>query len=168
MLHDPPSLLSVFLIVSSASALLAASLHDLIARTIPNWLAVAIAVCGLGLRGADGHLLTGLLAAILVFVAAFACWRWRLMGGGDVKLLGATALVIPPAAVFNFVTAVALAGGVLALCYLVGRRLMRKSAAPRPHNLLARALRVERWRVSRGGPLPYACAIAAGGLFVIL
>jgi prepilin peptidase CpaA len=34
--------------------------------------------------------------------------------------------------------------------------------------LLARALRVERWRIHRGGPLPYACAIAAGGLFILL
>jgi prepilin peptidase CpaA len=34
--------------------------------------------------------------------------------------------------------------------------------------LLARALRVEQWRIRRGGPLPYACAIAAGGLFILL
>jgi hypothetical protein len=27
---------------------------------------------------------------------------------------------------------------------------------------------VERWRIRRGGPLPYACAIAAGVLFIIL
>jgi hypothetical protein len=28
-------------------------------------------------------------------------------------------------------------------------------------------LRAERWRISRGGPLPYACAIAFGFLFVV-
>lgn len=168
MLHDQPSLLpSIFTIVSSG-ALLAASLHDLAARTIPNWLAALIALCGLGLRAADGHLAMGILAGTIVFICAAICWRRGFMGGGDVKLLGATALAVPPAAVLGFVTAVALAGGVLALCYLIGRRLVRKPAAQRPHTLLARALRVERWRIHRGGPLPYACAIAAGALFVLL
>jgi prepilin peptidase CpaA len=168
MLHDPPSLLSIALIVLCASALLVASLHDLVARTVPNWLAASIAMCGLGLRASDGNLRTGLLAATIVFICAALCWRRGLMGGGDVKLLAATALAVPPAAVLSFVAAVALAGGVLALLYLAGRRLVGKPSAPRPQNLFARVLRVEHWRISRGGPLPYACAIAAGGLFILL
>jgi hypothetical protein len=33
------------------------------------------------------------------------------------------------------------------------------------HGLIARVVRIERWRISRGRSLPYACAIAAGYLF---
>jgi prepilin peptidase CpaA len=168
MLHDPPSLLSIALIVLCASALLVASLHDLVARTIPNGIALAIAVCGLGLRAADGNLPAGILAGAILFICAAFCWRRGLMGGGDVKLIAATAVAVPPAAVLSFVAAIALSGGVLAMLYLAGRCLVGKPSTPRPQNLFARVLRIERWRVSRGGPLPYACAIAAGGLFILL
>ena len=37
-------------------------------------------------------------------------------------------------------------------------------AAARPRHLLSRALRAERWRLARGATLPYAVAIAIGGL----
>lgn len=168
MLHDPPSLLCIALVVLSASALLVASLNDLIARTVPNGLPLLIALCGIGLRAAARDLPAGLLAAGIVFVIAALCWRGRLMGGGDVKLITATVLVIPPAAVLSFIAAVAVAGGVLAFAYLMGRLLVQRPGAQRPRNLFARILRVERWRIARGGPLPYACAIAAGGLFILL
>jgi prepilin peptidase CpaA len=37
----------------------------------------------------------------------------------------------------------------------------------RPPSLAARIIRVERWRLRRGGPLPYAVAIASGAFFVL-
>jgi prepilin peptidase CpaA len=168
MLHGTPSLFASILILVSAGALLIASLHDIVARTVPNWMAAILALSGLGLRAADGHLPSGILAALIVFVCAAVCWKFRLMGGGDVKLLSATAVVVSPATVPAFIASVALAGGVLGLLYLVGRRRIGRPRAERPHTLLARAIRVERWRIYRGGPLPYACAIAAGGLFILL
>ncbi|HVC63817.1 MAG TPA: A24 family peptidase [Acetobacteraceae bacterium] len=168
MLHNPPSLVSSILVLLSAAALLAASLHDVIGRTVPNWMAGILALSGLGLRAADGHLPGGIVAGVIVFAGAALCWRYRLMGGGDVKLLAATAIVVPPGAVPTFIAAVALAGGALALLYLAGRHRVGRPRTKRPHGLLARVLRVERWRIYRGGPLPYACAIAAGGLFVLL
>jgi prepilin peptidase CpaA len=71
-----------------------------------------------------------------------------------------------------FVVAVALAGGVLSLVYLALGHLIPAPVQLRPVGrlvgLLSRAMRLERWRLSRGGPLPYAVAIAAGGLFVLL
>ena len=169
MQYQWTSLLSSSLILASVAVLLAASLHDIIARTVPNWMAVALALLGLGLRVAHGNVLTGILAGVIVFVAAAIAWRRGYMGGGDVKLLGAAALVVPPAGVINFVVAVSLTGAVLALFYLAARRLVPAThAANRPRSLLARALRAECWRIRRGGPLPYACAIAAGGLFTLL
>ncbi len=90
------------------------------------------------------------------------------MGGGDVKLLGAAALGVPAGSVLTFVAAVAITGGLLAAIYLAARRFISFPRSLRPTPLFARAVRVERWRMRRGGPLPYACAIAAGALFVNL
>jgi prepilin peptidase CpaA len=161
-------LLASGLMLASTGLLLIASLHDLVARTVPNWLAAALAVLGIGLRVIGGSLLIGLGAGLAVFVVAAICWRRGWMGGGDVKLLAASAIVVPPSLVLSFVAAVAICGGVLALLYLLARRLVSPPHSARPRTFLARVLRVERWRISRGGPLPYACAIAAGGLFVLL
>jgi prepilin peptidase CpaA len=160
------SLLAPGLLAASAAILLAAAVHDVIARTVPNWMAAALAPIGLSLQVLQGHPLTALLVASIVFLVLAFCWRFGWIGGGDVKLLGATALVVPPAQIAAFIIAVALAGAGLALCYLAGRRIVSAPGTPRPARLLARAIRVERWRLRRGGPLPYACAIAAGFLFI--
>lgn len=168
MTHTWPSLLISALMLSSVGVLLMASLHDIVARTVPNWTAGVLAVLGIGLRVMTGGLIGGLCAGIIVFVLAALCWRRGWMGGGDVKLLAASAIVVPPSLVFSFITAVAISGGVLAIFYLVARRLVTAPRTARPRSLFARALRVERWRIHRGGPLPYACAIAAGGLIILL
>ena len=168
MSYSWPSLLTSGLMLGSAALLLLASLHDLVARTVPNWLAVALAVLGIGLRAVGGSLLAGTCAGVIVFVLAAICWRRGWMGGGDVKLLAASSIVVPPSLVLSFITAVALCGGILALFYLIAGRLVPCPRTARPRSLFARALRVERWRIHRGGPLPYACAIAAGGLFILL
>lgn len=149
-------------------ALLAAALHDLAARTIPNALCLAVAVAGLLLRTLVGDLPAGLLAAAAVFLLALLAWRCGAMGGGDVKLLAACALLPPPAAVPGLVLAVALAGGLLALVYLALGRLLPRPGAARRAGLPGRALRAEAWRIRRGGPLPYAVAIALGTFFTLL
>ena len=146
--------------------LLVAAGHDVMVRTVPNALAGAIALAGLVAQIAGGTLLSGLPAALLVFVLAALAWRRGWMGGGDVKLLGATALLVPPELVPLLVVAVALSGGVLALPYLLARRRIAGPPAFRPLGLLSRAWRAERWRLRRGGPMPYAVAIASGALFV--
>jgi prepilin peptidase CpaA len=152
--------------------LVAAALHDVAARTIPNW--VSLCLCGLGvlLRCLDGKnaLLAGLSLGLLVFAVATFCWKRGWMGGGDVKLLSAAAIFVPPLHVGDMLIAVTLAGGVVGLIYLLGRSLLPRNVRPagvRPRRLLARVLRVERRRLGRGGPLPYASAIAAGTLLVI-
>ncbi len=147
----------------AAGFLLWAALHDVATRTIPDTVSVVLAGIGLGLRLADGDLQWALLAAGLVFGIAFLGWRFGLLGGGDVKLLGTVALLVPPAFVASQLLAIALAGGVVALAYLLlGPLLRARPAGPRPASLPARALRAEAWRIRRRGPLPYAVAIAAG------
>lgn len=151
------------LIASGAGITLAAALHDVAARTIPNWMAVALTITGLAARFIDHSFLAGALAGVAVFMAAAFCWRRGWMGGGNVKLLGGAATIVEPHAVFAMLACVAFAGGALAALYLIGSKIV--PAAPRigrPETFLARVLRAERWRIRRGGPLPYACAIAAG------
>ncbi len=162
---------SLFLCISSISCvglIFAASLHDVATRTIPNGLVLALAVAGLAIGVLDGHFFGALLACAGMFVVSALCWRRGWMGGGDVKLLSAAALGMPPHSVLTFAVAVAFAGGVLAMLYLAARPLVAAPASLRPAGLLTRAMRVERWRIKRGGPLPYACAIAAGAVFVNL
>lgn len=163
--------LSHGLTLASIAILLAAAMHDVIARTAPNWMAIALAALGVASRVLHGSLIglaVGFAVAFAVFVLAAFCWRRGWLGGADVKLLAAAALVVPPGDVPGFLSAVALAGAALAVLYLAARTVTSAPASPRPDRLIARALRVERWRIHRGGPLPYACAIAIGFLFVVL
>jgi prepilin peptidase CpaA len=160
-------LLSLAITVVCFLLIVASSLHDIAARTIPNALSVAIALLGAVARLLHGEIASGMIAALLLFGVAVFCWRRGWLGGGDVKLLGAAALALPPASVLTFVAAVAIAGGLLAMVYLAARPFMPVPAPLRPVGLLARALRVECWRIRRSGPLPYACAIAAGFVFVV-
>ena len=159
---------SFILPVVCIALVLVASLHDIVARTIPNCLVLILAAVGVTMGVLGGHLAGSLIVATGVFVLASLCWRRGWMGGGDVKLLGAAALGIMPSFVFTFAAAVAIAGGVLALFYLIAKKFVPTSASLRPDGVYARALRVERWRIARGGPLPYACAIAAGAVYVNL
>ena len=170
-------LISVAAVIAGVAMLAMAALHDVMARTVPNELALAIAVAGLVSQGAAvpaaASLQTGLLAAgfamlaaVLVFVAAAIMWRRGWMGGGDVKLLGASALLMPAALVPTMLMATSLSGGVLAIIYLATRRRLARPGPGRAGSLLSRVLKVERWRLRRGGPLPYAVAIASGAFFV--
>ena len=154
-----------------AVLLVAAALHDVAARTIPNGVPLALCALGVLLRLLDSSLVPGLLLGLAVFAVAVFCWRRGWLGGGDVKLLAAAAMFVPPAHVGEMLIAVAFSGGAVGLIYLFAR-LLRSGRAPRagvrPHGLLARIVRIERRRLSRGGPLPYAAAIAAGTIIIAL
>lgn len=161
--------LTCLLLGLSTLVMLSACLRDIAARSIPNWMSIAIAALGLTAHILDGgSILPSILSSLAVFMAAAFCWRRGWMGGGDVKLLGAAATTVPPAAVLNLITLVALTGGVLALIYLAGRWIIpaprRLAMYGRPVPLAARIWRAECWRIRRGCPLPYACAIAAGAI----
>ena len=92
------------------------------------------------------------------------------MGGGDVKLLAACALLRAarrgarrwswpspwPAGCWRSPTSRSSA------------RTVPVPALARPGALPARALRAEAWRIRRRGPLPYGVAIALGTFFTLL
>jgi prepilin peptidase CpaA len=167
MLHDHIPLLTLILKIAIAGLLLLAAARDIMTRTVPNWMSVALAALCTGLAATGFHLVWGLGFGLAIFAVCLLCWLRGWMGGADVKLLGATAIAVGPADAETFLLAVTLFGGILAVAYLAGRFVLRRPAPGRPQRLLPRVLRIEAWRIRRRGPLPYACAIAAGTMFVL-
>jgi len=146
--------------VLSATAIavfLAAAATDAARRRIPNALVLAL-LCIAFLRiGAEittgvgiGRPAADLAVCLAVFMAGTAAFHFRLLGGGDVKLLAAGALWVGALAAGPFLMATVLAGGVLGLGYLLW--------------LLLRPDRDSTTRPS----LPYGLAIAAGGVLTTL
>jgi prepilin peptidase CpaA len=126
---------SWFMIALLSAGLLAAAVGDWRTRTISNWLNGAIALgaipfwwsTGLGLWP-DVAIQVGVAALVFaIFLVAFAMGQ---MGGGDVKMLGAVALWLPPMAVFHLVVIMSIAGGVLTLAMLLPARLLRQEGNP--------------------------------------
>ena len=160
------SMISMVGICVTMVLLVAASISDLAARSVPNWMPVALAAGGLAMQIASHHLAAAILVTIAVFMIAAWCWRRGLMGGGDAKLLAAVSLVVRPASVGMLVVAIALAGGVLALAYAALRCLPRAHSTHAARHRIARMLRVERRRIQRGS-IPYAVAIAGGTAYML-
>jgi prepilin peptidase CpaA len=143
--------ISELFVLILAAALVAAAVGDLRTRTIPNWLNLAIAlgaipfwyVIDLGLWP-EVAIRIGIAAAVFgLFAAAFAL---GMMGGGDVKLLAALALWLPPPAVAMLLVVMSLAGGALTLFLALRHRMARRQE------------KLE---------IPYGVAIAFGGLWLI-
>ena len=136
----------------------AAALFDALSRRIPNRLSLALAGLGLlriGLALIEGGSVLGsgfdLAAAVGVFGLAAFGFHFGMLGGGDVKLLAAGALWLGAAALGPYLLTTVLAGGVLAMAFVTWHMLAG-------HRLGART----------GPSLPYAVAIAAGGIVTTL
>jgi prepilin peptidase CpaA len=154
----------------AAGLLVYAALHDIAARTVPNWLPLCLLVLGCGARLTDHSLLAGTAVVLVTFIALVGLWLGGAMGGGDVKLWAATALLIPPLLQpeLAFLLRVLLYGGGLAVLYLLLRLCVPRPRVSRQGGLLRRIVRAEAWRIGRRAPLPYACAIAGGALATLL
>ena len=156
-------------------ALLAlAASADIGYRIIPNWIAATIAVLGLAIRlsVSPSALLVSACIALAVFAGMVFLHSRRVFGGGDVKLVAATCLGLAPAATNQFIFVTAMAGGIVAVLHLIGRRVVRNrglcAPLPRGTSLFRRIVSIEIWRLARHGSLPYGVAIACGGIWAIL
>src|SRR5712675_1444019 len=88
-----PARLHSMLLVAAAIALLIAVANDVAVRTVPNLVSLIVAAAGLGMNALDGQVLPALFGGALVFAGTWCCWRRGWIGGGDVKLLSACALL---------------------------------------------------------------------------
>jgi prepilin peptidase CpaA len=139
------------LLVLLACGLLAAAAMDWRSRIIPDWLNGAIALGAIPFWLAIGlPLWPGVAAHVGVAVAVFLvfglAFEFGMMGGGDVKMLGALALWLPPLAVVQLLMIMSLAGGALTL-----------------------AMVLRHWRSKAEGrvEVPYGIAIAFAGLWLV-
>ena len=149
-----PPLLSLLAIALFA----AAAVTDLRSRRIPNQISLVLAGLalvriGMALAAGVGWSAAGLdlVAAVAVFALGACAFRLAILGGGDVKLIAAGALWFGLAGLAPFLLTTVLAGGLLAMLF-VGRQMAvpRGGAGP------------------KGPDLPYAVAIAAGGILTTL
>lgn len=171
MVPFPPDTLADAVALLALPLLLAAALGDVLFRRIPNPVVALVALVGLLRQGPAGGGAVGvaLLLAAAVLLGGMLLWLRGALGGGDVKLLAATALLLPPALIPVQLLAVALTGGALALLHLALRPLLRNLRADgRPRGTLRLALRREGRRIRAGAPLPYGVAIALGTAFVLI
>ncbi|GGJ08808.1 A24 family peptidase [Neoroseomonas lacus] len=155
--------------VVAAPLLIFAAARDIATRLIPDGVSIAIALAGLLGRAMLGWTDAGLSLAIggLLFVLLLPLAMRGWLGGGDVKLISAMAVGLAPNDTWLFIVATVFAGGVLGLAYILGRNLVPELRLAGGETLFRRVLVVEAWRMRRRGPLPYAVAIATGGLIVL-
>lgn len=148
---DPRTALALLL----AAALLAAGIEDARTRNIADWKSIVIAALApLWWWANHASLWPG--AAIQIGIAALtfgifaAAFHIGAMGGGDVKLITALSLWLPPAVFVGMLVVMSLAGGVVTLAMLVERRIKRTADGS-------------------GGQVevPYGVAIAAAGLLAL-
>jgi prepilin peptidase CpaA len=142
--------------VFASSALLAlllivGAVTDIRERVISNRLNMAIALSaplywwatGISLWPGVGIQVGMAFAVFAVFALLFAL---GLMGGGDVKLLGALALWLPWQEMSKLLVIMAIVGGVITVTTLLYHRLRRREGQPE---------------------VPYGVAIAHAGLWVL-
>jgi len=146
-----PGIVADILVAILAAMLLVAATGDLRARIIPNWLNAAIALLAIPFWWLSGlSLWPEVVAQIAIAAGVFAvfaiAFRIGAMGGGDVKMVAALALWLPPLAVLKLLVIMSLAGGVLTVAMLVRHRLAKAGG------------RLE---------IPYGVAIAFGGFWLI-
>lgn len=145
----------IFVVFPLCMAIAACS--DFLTMTIPNRVSaillgaflIAAPLAGLGLSAIAIHLAAGLL----VFSVGFALFALNVMGGGDVKVLSASAIWFGlNASLFEYMIYVSFFGGLLTVAILVLRgnsTQIYASGFPMPAHVLS------------GNKVPYGIAIGA-------
>ncbi|MEM7780134.1 MAG: prepilin peptidase [Pseudomonadota bacterium] len=145
------------LLVALAIALLFAAYTDVRSRKIANWLNIAIAAGAPAFWWASGLSLWPDMAWQLGFAIVVSglligvAWIGYkigvvILGGGDIKLLGALALWLTPLNYVDMLWHMALCGGAIAIFFLLRLMIMKPKTR---------------------GVLPYGVAIAFGTLWVL-
>ncbi len=144
-------------------AVIFAAFTDLFSMTIPNrislflvagFLALAPFAPGMTLETFGMHLAAG----ALVLAVTFTLFAFRVIGGGDAKLLAAVALWVGWDQLALYILLASMAGGALCVALLMFR------AVPLPVRL-AKEVWLERLHRPRGD-VPYGIALSAAALYI--
>ena len=139
-----------------------AAISDFHSLRIPNWLTGALAAAFLQAALFFGHRvdwLSHLGAGVGVFLGAAVFFAFGVMGGGDVKLLAATALWMGAERLLPFLMLTATVGGVFAILVLALRHpVVQASCVVVLHRLPSFA--------EKNRPIPYGIPIAVAGILM--
>lgn len=162
------------LLATGVLLLVLAAVQDLHNRTIPNALVITIASTGLllGALSRPTSLWINIVVVLLVIAVLGGLSHLDTLGGGDIKLMAATTMLVSPSRIAGLLIAIALAGGILSLVYLAVRfvlkRLPPESRSHRQRRAIRRWWHHERARIADGHTIPYAVAISAGSISYII
>jgi prepilin peptidase CpaA len=155
-------MVSILALTVFAGLLIYAACSDIARMIIPNWVSIAMSVAfppaalamGMPLTEVGMHVLFG--AAVLA--VGFFLFAANIFGGGDAKLLAATAVWTGFNAFLPFIFWTAIGGGVLALLLLASRQFVKQTETNPPfvNHLL-----------QKQNGIPYGVAIMFGGLIAI-
>jgi prepilin peptidase CpaA len=145
---------------------------DFSTRRVPNALTLSIAAVGIMAAAfgvvdlPPGMALVGFLTGFVLMLPGHVLGR---TGGGDVKMMAALGAWMGPSMIFKAFLYSAIAGGLFALFVAVRRGRMRETLRGTA-NLVAAgsSAKQEVEAVDRDNRFPYAPAIAAGSVLVVL
>lgn len=139
------------LLCALGTLLIVAAITDLRSRIISNRLNLAVAALAPAWWLAWGldlwpDMAVQLLVGAIVFAIFAGLFALGMMGGGDVKLLGALALWFPWQVVMSLIVLMAMLGGAVTIATLIHHRIAKKPGQPE---------------------IPYGVAISIAGLWLI-
>src|SRR5260370_10329886 len=137
-----------------------------------NALSITIATLGLIRIALADEAVAGwytLAAATVTFAGTFAMFRFGAIGGGDAKMIPATALLIGYRDLLDFLFLMSLCGGALPLATIAMEKLeWPVSGVWRPADLPTSA-ETDRVRVPpKASTVPYGFAVAAAGVITLI
>ena len=141
---------------------------DIRTRRIPNEFIVgllALAAFRMALIGNPSSALYTLVASAALFVGTFLLFWRGLLGGGDVKLIGATALLVGYHELFEFLVVMSVSGALIALAIVARDRLGLRRVATTP---ASEGAGPEDQETPARLTVPYGVAIAAAGMISLL
>ncbi|HEV2262445.1 MAG TPA: prepilin peptidase [Candidatus Rubrimentiphilum sp.] len=155
------------LLVTVLVAALIGAISDVRTRRIPNALVIALLVCGLienvALSGWHGAV-ADLAVVAGVLAAGTLAFSYKLIGGGDIKLLAAAAGTLAYPVGISFILLTLLCGGVLAVIYAAYRGRLGTTLGNVQAVALPLFAGVRPVRPQHGLAMPYALAIFSGAL----
>jgi prepilin peptidase CpaA len=149
--------------------LLLAGIGDVRSRRIPNKLVAVLALFGVAFSIVNEPIPDGVSRSVLGLLTGLLCWLpfyalgW--LGAGDVKLFAAASAWLGPMGALEGALAAAVAGGLLALMWMVKSRGVKPTAEVLGMSAGSPSLLTPEANDSRRARLPYGVAIAFGALW---